>query len=89
MDVLITRTPAVLVPFSQEGETEQTTRAEVLALLSGFNFVPEPELTVERLAGALDEVALDYPASTPFGPINMNGAVETAKVMLHLATLKH
>ena len=39
--------------------------------------------------GALDEVALDYPASTPFGPINMNGAVETAKVMLHLATLKH
>lgn len=89
MDVLATRTPAVLVPFSQEGETEQTIRAELLAHRSGFNFVPEPELTAERLATAVDEVVFDNATPAPIDAMNMNGASEAAKVMLHLASLKH
>ncbi|MBT5107327.1 MAG: glycosyl transferase [Rhodospirillaceae bacterium] len=88
MDVLITRTPAVLVPFSQEGEIEQTIRAELLTHQSGFKFVPEPELTAKRLALAVDEVVFDTAPTTSIHTMNMDGAAETAKIMLHLASLK-
>lgn len=90
MDVLATRTPAVLAPFSGEGETEQTIRAELLARQPGFHFVPDAELSPRRLADAVD-AAMDSEndrTSTPIRSLNLNGAVETAKIMLNLAALK-
>ncbi len=87
MDVLATSAPSILVPFAQDGETEQTVRAKLLARHPGFQFISEAELTPARLAATVDAV-VDAPPS-PKNTLNRNGAAETAKILLGLTALKH
>jgi predicted glycosyltransferase len=53
-DLLVARCPAVLVPFASGGETEQTTRAALLAARGRAAVVSESELHPDRLAAAID-----------------------------------
>lgn len=78
-DLLSARTPAVLVPFSEPGETEQTQRARHLAARGIVQLVEPSELTPARLAAALDDaVRLGPPADLG---VRLDGAERTARIV--------
>ena len=83
MDLLMTRTRAVLVPFAAAGETEQSRRAEILAGRGYFQVVPEAKLSPESLAAAIQRAhaaAPPHPAT-----IDFNGAAHSAEIVTELA----
>ena len=53
-DLLRTRTPAVLIPYAEADELEQTLRAELLQKRGRAIVVHEAELTAARLAAAIE-----------------------------------
>ncbi|MEM7377473.1 MAG: glycosyltransferase [Pseudomonadota bacterium] len=55
-DLLVTRTPSVLVPFATQTETEQQLRADRLASHTAFASVESESLTEARLLQAVSEV---------------------------------
>ncbi len=57
VDLLVTGTPAVLVPFEAGRETEQRLRAERLAGLGVARIVPEAGLTPQALIAAVEDAA--------------------------------
>jgi predicted glycosyltransferase len=77
-DLLRARCRAVLVPFAEGGETEQTLRAERLGELGLARVVREYELSAESLAEAI-ESALAGPAPNP--TLDLEGAAGTARVL--------
>jgi predicted glycosyltransferase len=54
LELLNTRTPAVVVPFDEGKESEQTDRARLLAEKGVFTLLPAANLTPATLADALD-----------------------------------
>jgi predicted glycosyltransferase/broad specificity phosphatase PhoE len=54
MDVVQAGVPAVVVPFSRGGETEQGLRAKLLGERGLVTVLPEAELTPDNLAAAID-----------------------------------
>lgn len=84
MDLMVSRTKSVLVPFSQHGETEQSVRATLMARRGLFQMLPEQDLTPNALAEAID-AAHDGPAPHP-SDIDLEGAAMTARIMSELAT---
>ena len=81
-DLLVTGTPAVLVPFEAGGETEQRLRAERLAANGLARVLPEAGLSVETLLQAVD----DQLAAPPPGPhgIDLDGARHTVAIVADL-----
>lgn len=79
LDVLAARCPAVLVPFAEEGETEQLQRAQILAERGMAEVVPEDGLTPERLAAATDG-ALEIEA--PDVRLRTDGAAASAEILI-------
>jgi predicted glycosyltransferase len=75
LDLLAARAPAVLVPFAEERETEQTLRAEYLAARGVVEMVPPAALSPDRLAAAIARAAKGRPAALE---IDMGGARRTA-----------
>lgn len=75
MDIAVSQTPAVVVPFVGGGETEQTMRAERLAALGAVHVVPEDGLTPQALAMAIDRAAAG-PVAWP--ALDCDGAAATA-----------
>jgi len=82
-DVLAARTPAVLVPFSAEGETEQTMRAQKLAARGFAEVVAERDLTPRTLAAAVDRAAARGLA--PPCPFAADGAEAAARRIIEAA----
>lgn len=78
MDVLVTGAPAVLVPFSAGGETEQGLRARLLADRGRVELVPETGLDARTLATAIDCAAGAAPAALA---LNLDGADNTAGIV--------
>ena len=77
-DVLVAGCRSVLVPYAQAGETEQTTRAGLLAAAGHAVLVPEANLDATTMAAAID-VAIASPATpTRFG---LDGARRTAMLL--------
>ena len=77
-DILVAGCRAVLVPYAQDGETEQTTRARLLAAAGHAVVVPEASLDATTMAEAID-AALASPATpTRFG---LDGARRTALLL--------
>ncbi len=62
LDILAARAAAVLVPFADLRETEQTLRAEWLAARGVVEIVPPHALSPERLAEAIERAARGRPA---------------------------
>lgn len=81
-DILRARCRAILIPFAEGGETEQSARAHRLETLGIATVVREDQLTPESLSEAMKR--LPAPASHK---INLEGAAETARIVLdRLAT---
>ncbi len=83
MDILMTRTRAVLVPFERAGETEQSHRAAILAKRGIVQIVTQADLSPESLAAAIGRAR----AAPPRGPaaIDFNGAAQSAEIIAELA----
>ncbi|PTW57608.1 putative glycosyltransferase [Breoghania corrubedonensis] len=79
LDVLASGVPSVLVPFAQEGESEQTMRALALAGRERVICVKETTLTPDILARAAD-AALALPRVE--NPTDMNGARASADTLI-------
>jgi len=80
IDLLQARIPAVLVPFAQGHETEQTLRAERMQALGLASTLSEAALTPASLAAAIDQ------APVPAGPgFDLDGARRSAELLLALA----
>ena len=62
LDIIGARIPAVLVPFAEERETEQTLRAERLAACGVIEMLPAAALSPERLADAIERAARRPPS---------------------------
>ncbi|KJE35375.1 glycosyl transferase [Thalassospira sp. HJ] len=76
MDVLATRTPAVMVPFAEGGESEQTERAEVLSKEGVISLLDLDGLSAQSLAKQIDN------ARQPSGiKIALDGAEKTASII--------
>ncbi|WP_020590395.1 glycosyltransferase family protein [Kiloniella laminariae] len=54
LETLAAETPAIVVPFSAEGQSEQTARSELLAARGALQILMEQDLTPSALASAID-----------------------------------
>jgi len=75
LDILAAGAPAVLVPFAEMRETEQTMRAERLAARGVVEMLDPAALSPERLAEAIERAARGRPAALR---VDVNGARHTA-----------
>jgi len=82
MDVLRAGTPALMVPYSENGEDEQRRRADRLASLGAVRTLPAEGLDGERLAGELCRLARFRP--TP-ARLDVNGRETSARIVADLA----
>lgn len=80
-DVVSAGCRAVVVPYAEEGETEQLRRAETLAAQGRAVVVHQADLSEETLTAALDE-ALRLPQPEPSR--RMNGAASTVSILRRL-----
>jgi predicted glycosyltransferase len=79
LETVANRTPAVIVPFAEGQESEQTDRVRLLAEKGLVRFLPQSELSPERLAAEIDRVAAMTP---PAIEIDLNGAARSAELIL-------
>ncbi|MCS0503448.1 glycosyltransferase [Ancylobacter mangrovi] len=79
LDLAAANARAILVPFAEGGEKEQTIRAEELARRGLARHLPAADLTPEALAGALGEL-LERPAPDWSG-IGREGAPRAADIV--------
>jgi predicted glycosyltransferase len=63
LDVITAGVPAVLVPFAELRETEQTLRAERLAASGVVEVLPASQLAPDRLGDAIERAARRRPAA--------------------------
>lgn len=85
MEVLAARVPAVVVPFAEAGETEQTLRAHRLAARGLIALVPADGLNGDSMAAAVAE-AMARPR--PSVAIDMNGAIQSARLIADMIERK-
>ena len=76
MEILAAGTRAVVVPFAEAGETEQTWRARRLAERGLIGLVEADAMTPASLAAAIDAADARKPGETP--AIDLEGARKTA-----------
>ncbi|MDQ7248441.1 glycosyltransferase family protein [Dongia sedimenti] len=79
LEILASRTPAVIVPFAEGAESEQTDRARLLAAKNLLRLLPAPELEARRLAREIDHAAV---MQIPSFTINLDGARQSAAIIL-------
>lgn len=82
MDLAGCDTPAILVPFAEAGQREQTLRAERLARHPGITVLAAEGLTAAALAGAVEAAAGHRRPPLPLDP---GGAATAAALILALA----
>ncbi len=78
MDVLQAGIPAVIVPFDDGSEVEQTLRAAALNTLAGIEIITSQELSGPRLTEAVNAVLSAPPRDT--SAINFEGAAQAVKI---------
>lgn len=81
IDVLRAGAPAVVVPYDDRGDQEQTERARRLARLGVLAVLPASELTPERLAAAILRALEAEPSPVD---LDLDGAEKTARIVLDL-----
>jgi predicted glycosyltransferase len=82
MEVLEARARAVIVPFAEAAETEQTLRARRFAGLGLIELLDAAELSPARLAAAIDRAEARAPAPLA---VDLEGASASARQLLALA----
>ncbi len=81
LDILAANAAAVVVPFADARETEQSLRAERLAARGVVELVAEAELSPERLARAIERTSTRRPAMLA---VDTGGARRTAAIVADL-----
>lgn len=81
MDIAVSATPAVVVPFAGEDETEQPMRAERLSAHGAITVVSEADLSPVSLARAVDRARA---APNRWPALDLEGARATARRLLDL-----
>lgn len=79
VDILASGVPAVVVPTSAPGQTEQEQRARLLADRGLVVCLPERELSADTLAASVDRAMALRPVSTD---IDLNGARRSAEIII-------
>ncbi|MEX0286510.1 MAG: glycosyltransferase family protein [Paracoccaceae bacterium] len=82
LDLLQAGTPAVLVPFDDGGEVEQTLRAESLAHLPGLSLLRSGDLKAQALLNALADS--DAAGRRDTGDLQFDGANETVRLTMEM-----
>lgn len=84
MDILRAGVPALIVPFAENGEDEQTRRAQRLAQLGAVRFLDPADLGPARLAGEIRELLRFRPSHPDF---DLCGGPNSARILdeLHAA----
>ena len=77
MELIATKCPAVIVPFAEGGESEQTLRARMLVERQVLSMVDPEFLTAGTLAAAID--AVKPPAALE---LNLDGARQSAATLI-------
>ncbi|TKZ21119.1 glycosyltransferase [Shimia litoralis] len=78
LDLLQSGVPAVLVPFDDGGEVEQTLRSQSLAEQSAMSVVMAQDLTAHSLLRSLNEVVAQGPRHNL--NVDFDGAVQTVRI---------
>lgn len=78
MDILNTRARAVIVPYSDAGELEQTIRAKLLQKQNRVTCLEESELNAKTLALAIDQTAIKPVIESHY---KMDGANTSARLI--------
>ncbi len=79
VDILSAQARAVVIPFTEAGETEQELRAEVMEKHHLMTLVREEEMTPARLAAAIDAAAsAPPPAATA---VDLSGRTTSARLI--------
>jgi predicted glycosyltransferase len=82
LDIVRARVPALVVPFAERGETEQTDRARRLEALGVLRVLTADRLTADTLAAAIDDTLSFQPAQFA---LDLSGADRTTHVLKALA----
>ncbi len=83
MDLLKTQVPALLVPYAEAGENEQSKRALKLEKLGLVRVLPEVELTTDTLAQEIDALLAFKPKAVA---LQMDGASQSTSILFDLLT---
>ena len=86
IDLLLTGTPGVLIPFDAGGEKEQTLRAASLAERSSYSLLLDKDLKPESLAEAVAQASQAGRFSINID--QFNGALETVRIATRLVEQK-
>jgi predicted glycosyltransferase len=78
LDIVRAGVPALVVPFADGGETEQTDRARRLEALGALRVLPADRLNALTLAGAIEETLAFEPAPLA---LDLDGANGTARLV--------
>ncbi|MEM5529200.1 glycosyltransferase [Gammaproteobacteria bacterium AS21] len=78
MDLLLTKTAAVVVPFEGSGETEQLTRSDILAEHQVLTVLRSDDMSADTLKNAINH-ALQSSSNTI--NVNKNGAQHSAQLL--------
>jgi predicted glycosyltransferase len=78
LDIVRARVPALVVPFAERGETEQTDRARRLRALGVLQVLSSERLNAATLAAAIEEVLGFAPAPVA---LDLNGAERTTHLL--------
>jgi predicted glycosyltransferase len=81
LEILAARAAAVLVPFADLRETEQTLRTARLAACGAVEMLPSSMLSPERLAQAIERAVLRPPTALA---VEMGGAHRTAQLVARM-----
>jgi predicted glycosyltransferase len=82
MEILALQTPALIVPFAEGSESEQTLRAAILAERGALDCLAADQLAPAELAARLDNRAR---LGSPAFKVKMNGAAHAAEILLERA----
>ncbi len=81
VDLIAAGTPAVMVPYAEGSETEQSQRADALSRFAGFATLAEGALSAESLQAAMRD-ALNGEAKPALPTIDLSGAEHSAEWVL-------
>ena len=83
MDILRARVPAVVVPYSEDGEDEQHQRAQLLSRLGVLRSIPFEGLDAQRLAESVIQAAASSPARVS---LDLDGRNTSARIVAELCS---
>jgi len=85
-DLAQVSTPAILVPFAEAGEREQTIRAEAFSGFPGVRVMAAGGLTPRALSAAAEALAAG--PRRPLWPLPLDGATRSAEAILRVAATR-